>query len=101
MCLVSGCVFFLLAMIVLVINEEFLEFGLESAYLSFNNTAYQMLQFHNASELAYGPASFLMFKFWLAVWCGFIGAFFTFPGLRFAQMHKDALQYAEGNYFVE
>ena len=43
-----------------------------------------------------GPASKLVLKFFIALWCGSIGALFTFPGLRVARMHWDALQYAEG-----
>lgn len=41
-----------------------------------------------------------MFKLFLAVWCGFVGAFFTFPGLRFARMHWDSFKYCEGQPFL-
>ena len=36
-------------------------------------------------------------KFFLALWCGLIGALFTFPGLRVARMHWDSLQYSESS----
>jgi len=46
-----------------------------------------------------GPVSKLTFKFFLAIFCSLIGAFLTFPGLRLAQMHLDALNLAtEKNY---
>ncbi|XP_053442902.1 transmembrane protein 161B isoform X3 [Nycticebus coucang] len=41
-----------------------------------------------------GPVSKLTFKFFLAIFCSLIGAFLTFPGLRLAQMHLDALNLA-------
>ena len=37
-----------------------------------------------------------MLKFFLALWCGSIGALFTFPGLRLARMQWDALKHAGG-----
>ena len=40
-----------------------------------------------------GPASKLVLKFFLAVWCALLGALFTFPGLRMAKMHWDSLRY--------
>ncbi|KAE8635832.1 hypothetical protein XENTR_v10002755 [Xenopus tropicalis] len=41
--------------------------------------------------LCRGPVSKLTFKLFLAMLCSLIGAFLTFPGLRVAQMHLDAL----------
>lgn len=100
LCIVSGGLFFLLAMIVLIISEDFLEFGLQPAYQSFNESAYKLLETHSLLETASGPASLLMLKLWLALWCGLIGALFTFPGLRVAKMHFDALTYASGNHIL-
>ncbi|RWS11469.1 transmembrane protein 161B-like protein, partial [Dinothrombium tinctorium] len=97
MCIMSACIFFLFSMVVLIMDENFLEFGLNEAYSSFNQSAYHLLEVHGMAETATGPTSKLMFKFWLSVWCGLVGAFFTFPGLRFAQMHKDSLAYSTGN----
>ncbi|KAH7945739.1 hypothetical protein HPB49_015009 [Dermacentor silvarum] len=65
LCLVSGFTFFVLAMVALIADEDFLEFGLRDA-----------------------------------VWCGLVGAFFTFPGLRYARMHWDAFKYCEGQHFI-
>lgn len=99
MCLTSGFFFFLVAMIVLITDEQKLEFGLESAYISFNNSAHHFLQ--EQGVISSGPASKLMFKLGLAVWCGLMGSFFTFPGLRFARMHYDSLKYSEERYLFK
>uniref|UniRef100_V5I0P1 Putative conserved plasma membrane protein n=1 Tax=Ixodes ricinus TaxID=34613 RepID=V5I0P1_IXORI len=99
LCLVSGLSFFVLAMVVLIADEEFLEFGLRDAYLSFNESSHQFLEIQGLSSS--GPTSQLMFKLGLAVWCGFVGAFFTFPGLRYARMHWDSFKYCEGQPFLK
>lgn len=44
-----------------------------------------------------GPASKLVLKFFIALWCGSIGALFTFPGLRLAKMQWDVLKHTEGS----
>ncbi|XP_037279267.2 transmembrane protein 161-like emei [Rhipicephalus microplus] len=98
LCLVSGFTFFVLAMVALIADEDFLEFGLRDAYRSFNESSHQFLQTQGLSSS--GPTSQLMFKFFLAVWCGLVGAFFTFPGLRYARMHWDAFKYCEGQHFL-
>jgi len=90
--LVMGGAYLLFAMMVLVVNEDTLETGLEDAYKSFNNSAAQFLQ-TNAGLDSSGPASKLVLKFFIALWCGLIGALFTFPGLRVARMHWDVLRY--------
>lgn len=100
LCLVSGCLFFLTAMIVLIADENFLEFGLIPAYNSFNESAFQLLEAHGMAENANGPTSLLIVKFCLALWSGLIGAFFIFPGLRFAKMHLDSVNYNEGNHLI-
>ncbi|CAN7946291.1 unnamed protein product, partial [Ixodes pacificus] len=99
LCLVSGLSFFVLAMVVLIADEDFLEFGLRDAYLSFNESSHQFLEIQGLSSS--GPTSQLMFKLGLAVWCGFVGAFFTFPGLRYARMHWDSFKYCEGQPFLK
>ncbi|GFX26713.1 transmembrane protein 161B [Trichonephila clavipes] len=99
LCLTAGFLFFFLAMIVLIADENFLEFGLEPAYSSFNASAHTFLMDQGLDSS--GPASKLMFKLSLALWCGFIGSFFTFPGLRLARMHKDALKYCSERPFLK
>jgi len=90
--LVMGGAYLLFAMMVLVVSEETLETGLEDAYKSFNNSAANFLE-NNAGLDSSGPASKLVLKFFIALWCGLIGALFTFPGLRVARMHWDVLRY--------
>lgn len=92
MCIVIGGFYFLISMIILIVNEQFLEFGLKSGYKSFYSKAIQLLEARGFNYAPTMPISELMFKFWLAVWSGSIAIFFTFPGLRFSQMHKDALK---------
>ncbi|XP_047347102.1 transmembrane protein 161B [Vespa velutina] len=90
-CIVSGFTYLLIAMIVLIIDEKTLEIGLEKAYTSFNHSASLFLDNQGLSST--GPASKIVVKFFLALWCGFIVSLFTFPGLRVSKMHWDALRY--------
>ncbi|XP_054712268.1 transmembrane protein 161B-like [Uloborus diversus] len=99
LCLTAGFLFFFIAMVVLIADEDVLEFGLEPAYSSFNASAHNFLKDQGLDSS--GPASKLMFKLSLALWCGLIGCFFTFPGLRFAKMHKDALKYCSERPFLK
>merc|ERR550525_2040764 len=94
--MVMGGAYLLFAMMVLVVNEDTLETGLEEAYNSFNNSAAAFLH-TNAGLDSSGPASKLVLKFFIALWCGLIGALFTFPGLRVARMHWDVLRYHEAS----
>uniref|UniRef100_A0A8C0HJ97 Transmembrane protein 161A n=1 Tax=Buteo japonicus TaxID=224669 RepID=A0A8C0HJ97_9AVES len=72
-CLTFAFFFLLLAMVALVIREDYLEFGLEPGGL---------------------PLAKLAFKLGLVALCSFLGACLTFPGLRLAQTHLDALRMA-------
>merc|ERR1719192_2473591 len=91
--MVMGGSYLLLAMMVMVVDESTLETGLESAYISFNNSAAAFLE-NNTGLDSSGPASKLVLKFFIALWCGLIGALFTFPGLRVSRMHWDVLRYS-------
>jgi len=92
--IVMGFTYLFLSMLVLIVSEETLETGLDEAYADFNRSAAVFLA-DNAGLDSEGPASKLVLKFCLAVWCGSIGALFTFPGLRLARMHWDALRYTD------
>lgn len=94
--LVMGLAYLLLAMVLLLLTEDTLETGLEQAYTSFNSSAATFLA-TNAGLDSSGPASKLVLKFFIALWCGLIGALFTFPGLRVARMHWDVLKYHENS----
>ncbi|KAG9488026.1 hypothetical protein GDO78_007689 [Eleutherodactylus coqui] len=88
-CVTFGFFFFVKAMAILIVTENYLEFGLETGFTNFSESAVQFLQKQGLESQ--GPMSKLTFKLFLAVLCSLIGAFLTFPGLRLAQMHLDAL----------
>ncbi|KAJ6643309.1 Transmembrane protein [Pseudolycoriella hygida] len=78
-CIVTGLTYLLISMVILIIDENTLETGLEQA----------------------GPASKIIVKFCMAVSCGIVGAIFTFPGLRMARMHWDSLKYCKENKIMQ
>ncbi|XP_058024431.1 transmembrane protein 161B isoform X3 [Ahaetulla prasina] len=88
-CVTFGFFFFVKAMVILIVTENYLEFGLESGFSNFSESAVQF--FEKQGLESQGPVSKLTFKLFLAILCSLIGAFLTFPGLRLAQMHLDAL----------
>ncbi|XP_014616470.1 PREDICTED: transmembrane protein 161B [Polistes canadensis] len=90
-CIVTGFAYLLIAMMVLIVDENNLEIGLDKAYTSFNHSASLFLDNQGLSST--GPASKIVVKFFLALWCGLLGSLFTFPGLRASKMHWDALKY--------
>ena len=92
MCFIFGFFFLVMSMGILIVNEDTLEFGLESAYNNFSTGAILFLK-QQGIESA-GPASFITFLIILAIISSIIGAFLTFPGLRLAKMHADSLKYA-------
>ncbi|PNJ49809.1 TMEM161B isoform 6 [Pongo abelii] len=79
-------------MAVLIVTENYLEFGLETGFTNFSDSAMKFLEKQGLESQS--PVSKLTFKFFLAIFCSLIGAFLTFPGLRLAQMHLDALNLA-------
>uniref|UniRef100_H3C8M2 Transmembrane protein 161B n=1 Tax=Tetraodon nigroviridis TaxID=99883 RepID=H3C8M2_TETNG len=89
LCITFAFFFFVKAMAILIVTENYLEFGLETGFANFSDSALCFLQ-HQGLE-SQGPISKLTFKLILALLCSLIGAFLTFPGLRLAQMHLDAL----------
>ncbi|OPJ75607.1 transmembrane protein 161B [Patagioenas fasciata monilis] len=91
-CVTFGFFFFVKAMAILIVTENYLEFGLESGFSNFSESAMKFLEKQGLESQ--GPVSKLTFKLFLAVLCSLIGAFLTFPGLRLAQMHLDALNLA-------
>ncbi|XP_078032967.1 transmembrane protein 161-like emei [Augochlora pura] len=92
-CIVTGFAYLLIAMMVLIVDENNLEIGLDKAYASFNHSASLFLDNQGLSST--GPASKIVIKFFLALWCGLLGSLFTFPGLRVSKMHWDTLRYYE------
>ncbi|XP_072272281.1 transmembrane protein 161B [Pyxicephalus adspersus] len=92
-CVTFGFFFFVKAMAILIVTENYLEFGLETGFSNFTESAVKFMQKQGLESQ--GPVSKLTFKLLLAVLCSLIGAFLTFPGLRLAQMHLDALNYTK------
>lgn len=87
-CIVSASVFLTIAMIILTLSEEYLDFGCGKA---------SMQQFGNQNiKLEYGliseePLPRFLVKLATAVLCSLVGVTFTFPGLRFGQLHQSVL----------
>ncbi|CAH1169334.1 unnamed protein product [Phyllotreta striolata] len=98
-CIVMGFIYLLISMMVLIVDESTLEIGLEDAYDSFNKSASSFLEKQGLSSS--GPASKIVLKFFIAVWCGILGALFTFPGLRIAKTHWVLLKYFQDNRFKQ
>ena len=98
LCIVFCLLFLLLAMVVLIIDENTLEFGLQPAYWNFSNEAKDFLDGQGIQSQ--GPISLITFKIMLAVFAAILGALFTFPGLRLAKMHSDASKYAVDRPFL-
>ncbi|XP_063051340.1 transmembrane protein 161B [Engraulis encrasicolus] len=94
LCITFAFFFFVKAMAILIVTENYLEFGLETGFANFSESAVQFLE--NQGLQSQGPISKLTFKLILALLCSLIGAFLTFPGLRLAQMHLDALTLTTG-----
>ncbi|XP_065216024.1 transmembrane protein 161B [Planococcus citri] len=89
--IVTAFIYLIVVMIILIIDENKLETGLDAAYSNFTAGASVFLKAQGFPSQ--GPASKLILKFCLAVWSSIIGAAFVFPGLRLARMHWDSLKY--------
>ncbi|XP_072288884.1 transmembrane protein 161B isoform X1 [Eucyclogobius newberryi] len=96
LCITFGFFFFVKAMAILIVTENYLEFGLETGFENFSDSALRFLE-HQGLE-SQGPISKLSFKLILALLCSLIGSFLTFPGLRLAQMHLDALNLTHNKF---
>uniref|UniRef100_A0A8D2HDH6 Transmembrane protein 161B n=1 Tax=Urocitellus parryii TaxID=9999 RepID=A0A8D2HDH6_UROPR len=67
-------------MAVFIVTENYLEFGLETGFTNFSDSAIQFLEKQGLESQS--PVSKLTFKFFLDIFCSLIGAFLTFPELR-------------------
>ena len=99
LCIIFGFFFLVLAMGVLIINEDIVEFGLVSGYANFSDGAKEFLQRQGIDSQ--GIHSLVTYKIVLAIFAAILGSFLTFPGLRYAKMHTDALKYASGNPLLQ
>ncbi|XP_027520088.1 transmembrane protein 161A [Corapipo altera] len=91
-CLTFAFFFLLLAMVALVVREEHLEFGLEAGLAGVSTNLEPLLKQRGWEWTL--PLAKLGFKLGLVALCSFLGACLTFPGLRLAQTHLDALRMA-------
>ncbi|PNJ28291.1 TMEM161A isoform 12 [Pongo abelii] len=92
-CLTFAFLFLLLAMLVQVVREETLELGLEPGLASMTQNLEPLLKKQGWDWAL--PAAKLAIRVGLAVVGSVLGAFLTFPGLRLAQTHRDALTMSE------
>ncbi|KAM3938470.1 transmembrane protein 161A [Leptodactylus fuscus] len=91
-CLIFAFFFMLIGMMVMIVREEYLEFGLEPGINSICHNLEILLK-QQGWQLSV-PFIKLGFKIALVALCSFLGACLTFPGLRLAQTHLDALKMA-------
>ncbi|XP_071444348.1 transmembrane protein 161B [Hetaerina americana] len=100
---VSALAHLVLSMAVLVADENTLELGLDTAYATLNRSSAAALSLVGPQNLLShrGPASKIVLKFCIALWCGLVGALFTFPGLRMARMHWDCTRYCGERRFLK
>ncbi|XP_071782103.2 transmembrane protein 161A [Centroberyx gerrardi] len=90
-CLAFGFLSLLVAMLVLVVREDYLEFGLESGFASLFDNLEVFAKQQGYADWSV-PVTKLTVKLGLAAICAYIGALLAFPGLRLAQTHLDAVQ---------
>ncbi|NWX14522.1 T161A protein, partial [Aegotheles bennettii] len=98
-CLTFAFFFLLLAMVALVIREDYLEFGLEPGLASVSSNLENILKPRGWEWTL--PIAKLTFKLGLVALCSFLGACLTFPGLRLAQTHLDALRMAADKPLIQ
>ncbi|XP_059016592.1 transmembrane protein 161A isoform X2 [Mustela lutreola] len=92
-CLTFAFLFLLLAMLVQVVQEETLELGLEPGLASMTQNLEPLLKTQGWDWAL--PLAKLGVRIGLAFVGSMLGAFLTFPGLRLAQTHLDALTMSE------
>ncbi|XP_059197834.1 transmembrane protein 161A [Centropristis striata] len=90
-CLAFGFLSLLVAMLVLVVREDYLEFGLESGFANLFDNLEVFARQQGYADWSI-PVTKLTVKLGLAAVCAYIGALLAFPGLRLAQTHLDAVQ---------
>ncbi|XP_071787806.1 transmembrane protein 161B-like [Asterias amurensis] len=99
LCITFGFFFVLVAMGVLIVPEEILDFGLDEAYTNFTSGA---MEFLKQQDLQFsGPISKIAFKSLLGIVAALLGALLAFPGLRIAKMHVDSIKFAVNRPFMQ
>lgn len=105
-CIVSGCLFLLLAILVLIADERHLELRVTESLKSIGQAAAPKIILPSKDALLdpnefdtpptpptspLRPTSLIVLKLLIAVLCSLVGAIFTFPGFRFGQLHESLL----------
>ncbi|XP_003974125.3 transmembrane protein 161A [Takifugu rubripes] len=90
-CLAFGFLCLLVAMLVLVVREDYLEFGLESGFSSLFDNLEVFAKQQGYADWSI-PVTKLTVKLGLAAACAYVGSLLAFPGLRLAQTHLDAVK---------
>ncbi|XP_014669400.1 PREDICTED: transmembrane protein 161B-like isoform X2 [Priapulus caudatus] len=98
MCIMFAFFCLVSAMVVLVINEDILELGLDEAYALFSQGSNLFLATQGLESS--GPASKISIKVILALCSALVGAFLIFPGMRLAQMYHSAQKYCADNFIL-
>ncbi|XP_037591889.1 transmembrane protein 161A-like, partial [Cebus imitator] len=98
-CLTFAFLFLLLAMLVQVVWEETLELGLEPGMASMTQNLEPLLKKQGWDWVL--PVAKLAIHVGLVVVGSVLGAFLTFPGLRLAQTHRDALTMSEDRLMLQ
>ncbi|ESO12572.1 hypothetical protein HELRODRAFT_63383 [Helobdella robusta] len=93
LCLLFGFFFLVFAMAILIVDEGTLDLGLESSYLNFSKATIAFMESQGLEP--HCPISMTMVRIVIAISCAIIGTTLTFPGIRLAKMHVDALRYAK------
>jgi len=93
LCIVFGLFFLVVAMAVLITPDNVLDFGFEVAYADFTAAADSFFEKQGLESA--GPISLMTVRILLALVCSLFGALLTFPGLRLARMHSDAMRHAQ------
>jgi len=93
LCVVFGLFFLVVAMAVLITPDNVLDFGFEAAYADFAAAAGGF--FEKQGLESSGPISLTTVRILLALVCSVLGGLLTFPGLRLARMHTDAMRHAQ------
>ncbi|XP_033122725.1 transmembrane protein 161B-like [Anneissia japonica] len=99
MCLASGLCFLLVAMGIMLIGDDILDFRLDEALHKASEEAELLLE--QQLSVNRGPISKGLIKLSLAFTCGILGAVLTFPGLRIGKTHLDSLRYSSDRTFVQ
>ena len=90
--IVFTMLFFVCALVVLIIDEGILDFRLEKSYREINRYVAKVLETYIQDPENFRLLPMWAFELGIAVFGSFLGAMFIFPGFRFAEMHYDALR---------